>query len=618
MANMLFANNCNTTLNGGITAVATSMIVTSATGFPAPTGSQYFYCTLADAATQTTIEIVKVTAVSGTTFTIVRGQDGTSGTIFASGAVVSLRLVRASLNDFPKLDEANTFTGLLTANSFASSSATITGGTLNGVAIGGTTAGDGTFDILTANVTRLTNVTSSAGIVITGTFTGSSPTDGLVMDYATGWGRFSDFGGDGFQWYNGGLATTKLMELSSTGALSTTGTVTANGVLLTGNTGTVTSVTGTAPIVSSGGTTPAISMAAATTSVNGYLTSTDWTTFNGKQAALISGTNIKTVSGVSLLGSGDVGTIGTGYGGTGLTTFTSGGVVYASSTSALATGGALTFDGANLVVGGNVTNNSVGTNSAGFLGTSGTSFRFSLTRQDAIAAASLYINAFGGIGFATGLGGGGSASSAPNVYIDNSGNLLVGQTATTVSGLGNCIATPNGIYSGNGTTSGYSNSTSANIEGASGRFIANHANGASSGSLYIGFGYNNGGIGSITQAGTTGVLYNITSDYRLKDVVSTISDSGSRIDALQPINYTMKADGSQHRGFLAHKFQEVYPNSVSGEKDAVNAEGKPVYQGMQASSSDVMADLIAEIQSLRKRVAQLEGTANSSGTINVH
>lgn len=122
---MLFANNCNTTLNGGITAVATSMVVTSATGFPVPTGSQYFYCTLADAATQTTIEIVKVTAVSGTTFTIVRGQDGTTGTIFASGAVVSLRLVRASLNDFPKLDEDNTFTGILTSYSFIPTSSTV-------------------------------------------------------------------------------------------------------------------------------------------------------------------------------------------------------------------------------------------------------------------------------------------------------------------------------------------------------------------------------------------------------------------------------------------------------------------------------------------------------------
>ena len=49
-----------------------------------------------------------------------------------------------------------------------------------------------------------------------------------------------------------------------------------------GGGGGVSSVTGTAPVVSSGGTTPAISMAAATTSVNGYLTSTDWNTFNNK------------------------------------------------------------------------------------------------------------------------------------------------------------------------------------------------------------------------------------------------------------------------------------------------------------------------------------------------
>jgi hypothetical protein len=70
----------------------------------------------------------------------------------------------------------------------------------------------------------------------------------------------------------------------------------------------VLSVTGTAPVVSSGGQNPAISMAAATTSVNGYLTSTDWNTFNGKQAALVSGTNIKTVNSNSLLGSGNIAT----------------------------------------------------------------------------------------------------------------------------------------------------------------------------------------------------------------------------------------------------------------------------------------------------------------------
>ena len=77
----------------------------------------------------------------------------------------------------------------------------------------------------------------------------------------------------------------------------------ANNVAITGGSisgvsgiGTVTAVTGTAPVVSSGGNTPAISMAAATGSVNGYLTATDWTTFNAKQPA---GTYVTSVAATS-------------------------------------------------------------------------------------------------------------------------------------------------------------------------------------------------------------------------------------------------------------------------------------------------------------------------------
>lgn len=61
--------------------------------------------------------------------------------------------------------------------------------------------------------------------------------------------------------------------------------------------GTVTSVTGTAPVVSSGGTTPAISMAAANSTTNGYLTSTDWTTFNGKGSGSV--TSVATGTGLT-------------------------------------------------------------------------------------------------------------------------------------------------------------------------------------------------------------------------------------------------------------------------------------------------------------------------------
>ena len=67
--------------------------------------------------------------------------------------------------------------------------------------------------------------------------------------------------------------------------------------------GTVTSVTGTSPVVSSGGATPAISMPAATGSVNGYLTSTDWTTFNSKGSGSVTSVGgTGTVNGLTLTG----------------------------------------------------------------------------------------------------------------------------------------------------------------------------------------------------------------------------------------------------------------------------------------------------------------------------
>jgi hypothetical protein len=70
-----------------------------------------------------------------------------------------------------------------------------------------------------------------------------------------------------------------------------TPTITNEIQLTGGGGGFVTAVTGTAPVVSSGGTTPAISMAAASGSVNGYLTSTDWNTFNGKASTAFPGWN---------------------------------------------------------------------------------------------------------------------------------------------------------------------------------------------------------------------------------------------------------------------------------------------------------------------------------------
>ena len=136
-------------------------------------------------------------------------------------------------------------------------------------------------------------------------------------------------------------------------------------------------------------------------------------------------------------------------------------------------------------------------------------------------------------------------------------------------------------------------------------FVLTVRNDNSSSQNQIQFVYAGNEVGKITSNGTN-TTYGTSSDYRLKTVIGPVADAGQRIDALQPVEFDWNVNGQRDRGFFAHQFQAVYPNSVTGSKDAVDAEGKPVYQAMQASSSEVIADLVAEIKSLRARVAALE------------
>lgn len=112
--------------------------------------------------------------------------------------------------------------------------------------------------------------------------------------------------------------------------------------------------------------------------------------------------------------------------------------------------------------------------------------------------------------------------------------------------------------------------------------------------------------GTIAHPTSTSTTYNTTSDYRLKSNLQPLENSGVFIDALKPTSFVWTSNGSKDVGFIAHEFQEVSPNSVMGCKDEVNDEGNPRYQTMQASSSEVIAYLVAELQSLRKRIAVLE------------
>ena len=129
----------------------------------------------------------------------------------------------------------------------------------------------------------------------------------------------------------------------------------------------------------------------------------------------------------------------------------------------------------------------------------------------------------------------------------------------------------------------------------------------------IGFKKSDGGtVGSITH-NTTTTAYNTSSDYRLKEDWVPVINASTRVTALKPVNFAWKTDGKRVDGFLAHELAEVVPEAVTGEKDAVDADGNPEYQGIDQSKlvpllTAALQEALAEIETLKARVSALEAT----------
>jgi hypothetical protein len=162
--------------------------------------------------------------------------------------------------------------------------------------------------------------------------------------------------------------------------------------------------------------------------------------------------------------------------------------------------------------------------------------------------------------------------------IDASGNLLVGTTNSEGPGKICSVSTASGT-----ACVSYRNSAGA---GSTFAFFINDGNSAI--------------IGSITNNANTGVLYNVTSDSRLKKNIADADNASSLIDALQVRKFDWKAGGEHQRyGFIAQELVEVAPEAVS---QPVNPDDM-----MGVDYSKLVPMLIKEVQSLRARVAQLEG-----------
>jgi hypothetical protein len=114
-----------------------------------------------------------------------------------------------------------------------------------------------------------------------------------------------------------------------------------------------------------------------------------------------------------------------------------------------------------------------------------------------------------------------------------------------------------------------------------------------------GFFYNGTQVGSIdvTESATS---YVTSSDYRLKENIAPMAGALNVVQQLKPVTYKWKVDGSASQGFIAHELQEIVPECVVGEKDAVDVEGNPQYQGVDTSF--LVATLTAAIQELNAKV----------------
>jgi hypothetical protein len=193
--------------------------------------------------------------------------------------------------------------------------------------------------------------------------------------------------------------------------------------------------------------------------------------------------------------------------------------------------------------------------------------------------------------------GTGTNSSTPTerMRLDSSGNLLVGTTI-----IPNVSAAAEYGFSVSSTEVVISKVTSVNDTVC---YIKSN-----SGATKYAFSFWNGTVNTGNIATTSGgtTAYNTSSDYRLKNTIAPMTGALARVAALKPVTYKWNADGSDGEGFIAHELAEVCPDAVTGEKDAVDSDGNPRYQGIDTSF--LVATLTAAIQEQQAIIVSLQDT----------
>jgi len=139
--------------------------------------------------------------------------------------------------------------------------------------------------------------------------------------------------------------------------------------------------------------------------------------------------------------------------------------------------------------------------------------------------------------------------------------------------------------------------------------VLDHAH--ASNQYYFSFRYLTTQIGSIIGSATS-TAFNTSSDYRLKENVTDLTGAADRVQQLAPKRFNFIADADKTvDGFLAHEVADIVPEAISGEKDAVDADGNPEYQGIDQSKlvpllTAALQEALTKIDALETRIVALE------------
>ena len=156
-----------------------------------------------------------------------------------------------------------------------------------------------------------------------------------------------------------------------------------------------------------------------------------------------------------------------------------------------------------------------------------------------------------------------------------------------------------------GTTHAYFSSASDD------RMVLHLGNSSTSGTGVAVFQNPNGTVGSIRTSGSS-TSFNTSSDYRLKENVDYHFNALDRVAQLKPARFNFIADADTTvDGFLAHEVQDIVPEAISGEKDGVDDEGNPEYQGIDQSKlvpllTKAIQEQQEQIESLKSEIANLK------------